>query len=65
MFGARLLQLREVAASPDVILFIDELHTLVGAGAGSGPLYTRRTPNPEGTKQARSKFKQRPRGGGA
>lgn len=34
-------------------------------GAGSGPLYTRRTPNPEGTKQARSKFKQRPRGGGA
>ena len=33
------------------------------AGAGSGPLYTRRTPNPEGTKQARSKFKQRPRVG--
>ena len=30
--------LREVAASPDVILFIDEIHSLVGAGAGSGPL---------------------------
>ena len=42
--------------------------------AGSGPLYTRRTPNPEGTKHAaaqtqkqagRAKYKQRPRGGGA
>jgi ATP-dependent Clp protease ATP-binding subunit ClpC len=30
--------LREVAASPDVILFIDEIHSLVGVGAGSGPL---------------------------
>ena len=30
--------LREVAASPDVILFIDEIHSLVGAGASSGPL---------------------------
>ncbi|MBI2949048.1 MAG: ATP-dependent Clp protease ATP-binding subunit [Verrucomicrobia bacterium] len=38
-FEARMQGLvREVAASPDVILFIDELHTLVGAGAGSGPL---------------------------
>lgn len=42
--------------------------------AGSGPLYTRRTPNPEGTKLAekaaqkpagRKQYKQRPRGGGA
>ncbi|MEI6073979.1 MAG: ATP-dependent Clp protease ATP-binding subunit [Verrucomicrobiota bacterium] len=30
--------LREVAASSDVILFIDEIHSIVGAGAGSGPL---------------------------
>lgn len=30
--------LREVAASSEVILFIDEIHSLVGAGAGSGPL---------------------------
>ena len=27
--------LREVAASPDVLLFIDEIHTLVGAGGGA------------------------------
>ena len=38
-FEARMLGiLREVAASPEVILFIDEIHSLVGAGAGSGPL---------------------------
>ena len=30
--------LREVAARPEVILFIDEIHTLIGAGAGNGPL---------------------------
>lgn len=38
-FEARMQSLlREVAAAPDVILFIDEIHTLVGAGAGSGSL---------------------------
>lgn len=43
----------------------------VDANAGSGPLYTRRTPNPAGTKtgkQGRAKWKQRPPtsdGGGA
>ena len=30
--------MNEIAANPDVILFIDEFHTLVGAGAGSGSL---------------------------
>lgn len=28
----------EISANPDVILFIDEFHTMVGAGAGSGSL---------------------------
>jgi ATP-dependent Clp protease ATP-binding subunit ClpC len=38
-FEARMLGLvREVAAASDVILFIDEIHTLVGAGAGSSSL---------------------------
>ena len=30
--------INEVAASPDVILFIDEFHTIVGAGGASGSL---------------------------
>ena len=30
--------IREVAESPDVILFIDEFHTIVGAGGASGSL---------------------------
>lgn len=30
--------MNEIAANPDVILFIDEFHTMVGAGAGSGSL---------------------------
>ena len=30
--------MNEIAANPDVILFIDEFHTMVGAGAGSGNL---------------------------
>lgn len=36
-FEDRMKQLlKEIAASPQVILFIDELHTLVGAGAAEG-----------------------------
>ena len=30
--------MNEIAANPDVILFIDEFHTMVGAGGGSGSL---------------------------
>ena len=30
--------LSEVIAHPDVIVFVDEIHTIVGAGGGSGPL---------------------------
>lgn len=38
-FEARLQGLiYEVASAPDVILFIDEIHTLVGAGKGEGAL---------------------------
>ena len=38
-FEKRLKNLiNEVAASPDVILFIDEFHTIVGAGGASGSL---------------------------
>jgi ATP-dependent Clp protease ATP-binding subunit ClpC len=38
-FEERLQSLiREVAASPDVLLFIDEIHTIVGAGKGEGAM---------------------------
>jgi len=30
--------IREASADPDIILFLDEIHTLVGAGKGSGSL---------------------------
>lgn len=38
-FEARLLAvIKEAEESPEVILFIDEIHTLVGAGAGGGAM---------------------------
>ncbi len=30
--------IREVESNPDIILFIDEFHTIVGAGGGQGSL---------------------------
>src|SRR3972149_1081923 len=38
-FEERISQIvREASQAPDVILFIDEIHTIVGAGGGSGAL---------------------------
>ena len=38
-FEERIAQIvREASQAPDVILFIDEIHTIVGAGSGSGAL---------------------------
>jgi ATP-dependent Clp protease ATP-binding subunit ClpC len=37
-FEERLQQLLREAASPDILLFIDEIHTLLGAGAGGSAL---------------------------
>jgi ATP-dependent Clp protease ATP-binding subunit ClpC len=38
-FEERISQIvREASQAPDVILFIDEIHTIVGAGAGTGAL---------------------------
>ena len=37
-FEARLLKVLEEASSPDIILFIDEIHTLMGLGASGGTM---------------------------
>jgi ATP-dependent Clp protease ATP-binding subunit ClpB len=37
-FEERLKSVKEVTAEGDIVLFIDEIHTLVGAGGGEGAM---------------------------
>ena len=38
--------IKELQKNPDIILFIDEIHTLVGAGSAAGSIWSRQRPPP-------------------